>query len=307
MPIERLRVHKEWLAIASLAVLAVVIWALVPRGHEAAFRAVFLDVGQGDCIFLQTPSGRTILVDGGGRSQISEDEVIGMRVVEPFLRREAVNRIDVVVLTHPHDDHLQGLLSVVRDFRVGMVLDSGIPHGSETYQRLLSLVKAKGIPYRRAVRGQVIDFGDGVRAEVLHPPSVRLAGTGDNANNNSIVLRFTCQGSALLLTGDAGMEAESDILASGVQLRSDVLKVAHHGSRGATSDRWLDAVQPRLAAISVGKSNPFGHPSREVLDRLSAHGTEVYRTDRDGAVILEITAGRQRMYGVLGTGVGTRQ
>jgi len=286
---DKLRARKEWLAIVSLAVITVVIWWQALSASERVFSACFLDVGQGDCIFLRTPSGRTILVDGGGRLNAPYSDLMGMKVVTPILRREAVNRIDVMVLTHPHDDHVQGLVPVLRDFYVGMVLDPGIPHGSQSYRRFLSLVKARRVPYRRAMRGQTIDFGDGVRAEVLHPSLACLSGTSSDANNSSIVLRLTYGNSSLLLAGDADAEAEGDILASGVRVRSDILKVAHHGSNSATSDEWLDAVGARLAVISVGRSNPFGHPSRRVLDRLSARGISIRRTDRDGAVIVRFS------------------
>ena len=299
MRIEKLRARKEWLAIVGLVVVTAGIWCGVLRNQHGVFRAVFLDVGQGDCVFVRTPGGRTVLVDGGGRkSEQSDGDAIGLRVVEPFLRREGVNRIDVLVLTHPHDDHVRGLIPVVRDFRVGMVLDSASPHGSESYRRFLSLVEARRISYRRAVRGQVIDFGDGVRAEVLNP-AARPADRTDDLNENSVVLRFTYGESSMLLTGDAGKDAERDILASGANVRSDLLKIGHHGSDSGTSDDWLEAVRPKFAVISVGKNNPFGHPSRDVLDRLSARGGEVYRTDRDGAVVFEMAARRSTVYSQL--------
>jgi len=296
MPIGSLRLRNEWLAIISLAVVTIGIWCRVLSTEQPTFRAVFLDVGQGDCAYLRSPSGRVVLIDGGGTPGESPDDMVGLRVVAPFLRREAVNRIDVMVLTHPHDDHVEGLIPVLRDFRVGMVLDSANPDGSESYQRFRAMVRARGIPYRRAVRGQVVDFGDGVRARVLHPPSVRLAGTEDDVNDNSVVMRFTCGKYALLMTGDAGEDAESDILGSGASVRSDVLKVAHHGSESATSDDWLDSVQPRLAVISVSKGNPFGHPSGPVLKRLSARHVKIYRTDRNGAVALEIVPGQRGVH-----------
>lgn len=285
----RFRLSRERLAIASLALLALVIWAAVLRNRPETLTAVFLDVGQGDCIFLRTPSGRTILVDGGGRSDDPKTDIIGPRVVEPFLRREGVNKLDLVVLTHPHEDHVQGLISVVRDFRVGMVLDSGILHGSQAYQDLLRTIQKRRIPYHRAMRGQVIDFGDGVRAQVLNPGQTRLVGTEDDTNNNSIVLRITYGKYAILLTGDIGKEAETDILVSGAIITSDVLKVCHHGSLTGTTDQWLDAAKPKTAVISVGR-NSFGHPSEEVEKRLSARGIKVYRTDRDGAITLTISA-----------------
>ncbi len=249
---------------------------------------VFLDVGQGDCTFIRTPSGRTMLIDGGGRPEDSDSDRLGMTVVEPFLRRQGVNRLDLVILSHPHDDHVQGLVPVVRDFRVGMVLDPGIPHGSKAYQRFLTTIHGQRIPYHQAVRCQVIDFGDGVRAQVLNPPPGSAAESED-ANDASAVIRFTYGTHAILMTGDAGTATESDILASGADLRSDVLKVGHHGSSYSTGDEWLSAVNPRIAVISVGRGNPFGHPSSKTLDQLSKHHAQVYRTDECGAVTVRIS------------------
>ena len=265
------------------------VWVLTLRHKPENLTAVFLDVGQGDCIFMRTPSGRTVLVDGGGRSGDPKTDIIGPRVVEPFLRREAVNKIDLLVLTHPHEDHVQGLVSVVRDFRVGMVLDPGIPQGSQAYIEFGKIIKKRHIPYKLAVRGQEIDFGDGVCARVLNPGPNRLVGTEDDTNNNSIVLRVSYGKRAILLTGDIGEEAETDILRSGASLASDVLKVCHHGSVSGTTDEWLDAVKPRTAIISVGR-NSFGHPSQEVEERLAGRGIKVYRTDRDGAITVSISA-----------------
>ena len=285
MPIGKLRPSKQWLAIASLAIVTTGIWYRVLCPNHT-LRAVFLDVGQGDSILLETPSGKTILVDGGGKPGGSYSDAMGLQMIEPVLRREGINRIDVMVLTHPHDDHVEGLPPVLRDFRVGMALDSGIPCESESYERFLSLVKTRRIPYKRAERGQVIDFGDGVRAVVLNPPPALL---DDDPNDGSVVLRFVYGKSELLLTGDAGIPVEEDILASGMCVRSDVLKVAHHGSEYATSDEWLDAVHPRAAVISVGRDNSFGHPSKEVLDDLSEHGAKTYRTDQNGAVFVQFS------------------
>lgn len=267
-----------------LALIAIWIWCRALRSEPKNLTAVFLDVGQGDCTFIRTPSGRTVLIDGGGRPEASDADRMGLSVVEPFLRREGVNRIDLVVLTHPHDDHVQGLVPVVRDFRIGMVLDPGVPHGARSYQRFLSIIHDRRIPYRRAVRGQVINFGDGVQAQVLNPPAGKADVSEDNANDSSAVLRFVYGRYALLMAGDAGTDAESDVIASGVDIRSDVLKVGHHGSRTSTGDEWLGAVRPRFAVISVGKGNQFGHPSPDTLHRLASNGAAVLRTDECGAV-----------------------
>lgn len=293
----RKRLNRAYLLMAVLAILAAWIWQQALRPPVTGqFTATFLSVGQGDCIFIRTPSGRTMLVDGG--SEGSRD--IGYRLVEPFLRRQGVNRIDVLVLSHPHADHLNGLLAVVKDFNVGMVLDPAIPHPPQAYRDFLRTVQERGIPFRKAVRGQVVDLGDGTKADVLNPPEERLVGTEDDVNNNSIVLRVTNGRSSIILMGDAGRAAEADILESAGSLKCDVLKVAHHGSNDSTSDAWLDAVNPEFAIISVGRDNSFGHPSRQVLERLSRRGIKVYRTDKDGAVQVLFAEGRPSVNTTLG-------
>ncbi|HEY3297922.1 MAG TPA: ComEC/Rec2 family competence protein [Armatimonadota bacterium] len=257
--------------------------------NKGEFRAVFLDVGQGDCTFLTTPSGHTVLVDGGGKNADTADESVGTKIVEPFLRSQGVNRIDLVIITHPHDDHLQGLIPVVRDFRIGQVLDSAQTTGLASYTRLLSTIRRKNIKYRRAFRGQSIDFGDGVRARVLNPAISLFNGTHDDANNNSVVLRFSYGRSSLMLMGDVESEAENEIVRSGIGVHSDVIKIGHHGSAFSTSDECLDAVHPKAAVISVGRHNQFDHPSKRTLERLKARGIRVFRTDKDGAMAVIFT------------------
>ncbi|MHB0913093.1 MAG: ComEC/Rec2 family competence protein [Armatimonadota bacterium] len=274
MQIGKLRASRETLALVVLALFATAIWLRVFHGRPEEFQAVFIDVGHGDCIFLRTPSGKNVLVDGGG------SEGVGTRTVEPYLRRAGVNRIDLLVLTHPHYDHVRGLIPIVRHFSVGMMLDPKIAGGDADYDRLVKIAAERKIPVKRALRGESIDFGDGVQAFVLNPGEERLS----EINNDSVVLRFTYKEWALLLTGDAETPAEEKMLRSGMALHADVLKLAHHGSERATGAYWLDAVQPRIAVVSLGKRNAFGHPSPAVIGRLSERGIAVYRTDQDGNV-----------------------
>ena len=283
------RLSKLSIVITILLLLAAWVWqeALRPPA-PAGFGATFLSVGQGDCCVVRTPSGRTMLMDGGTYGSGN----IGYDLIAPYLRRQGINTIDVLVISHPHADHINGLIAVLSDFDVGLVLDPAIPHPSATYRDFLRAVRDRKIPFRKAVRGQVIDLGDGARAEVINPPDQHLRGTEDDVNNNSVVVRVTSGGDSIMLAGDAGCAAEADMLESALNLRSDLLKVAHHGSSDATSDAWLDAVDPEVADISVGRNNPFGHPHRETIQRLSGRGIEVRRTDEDGAVTVSFSGGR---------------
>lgn len=266
-----------------------------PLGDPVLTVAV-LDVGQGDAILVRGPTGRTMLVDGGGELDLAwrPRRDIGARRVVPALRRLGVRRLNVVMLSHAHEDHVGGLPAVLENFTVDLVLDPGVPHPSPSYVRLLDLVRKRRVPYALARRGQRVDLGGGAIVEVLHPAE---DGQGDPpdpddlVNARSIVARVRFGRVSILLTGDIEAETETHLLRSGMEIHSTVLKVAHHGSRSSTTPAFLDAVRPAVALVSVGASNLFGHPHPRTLRALEERGIRVYRTDQDGAVILR-TDGR---------------
>jgi competence protein ComEC len=272
-------------------------WIQQLAGVKAPLRVTAIDVGEGDSILIETPSGRTMLIDGGGdkgtdlAGETIAESPIGEKVVVPFLRSRGIGEINVMLITHPHGDHVGGLGAVVRDMQVDNVLDgTTLPYPSATYRTLIAQIRAKRIPYHYARQGEKIDFGDGVSGEVLNPPSNALiygAGFDDKTiNNYSAVVRLAYGNTVFLLDGDAETEAEHFILAhyAGAFLRANILKAGHHGSRNASSDDWLSAVQPTAAIISCGKNNMFMHPHPETLARLKAHGIAIYRTDLNGSV-----------------------
>jgi len=268
------------------------IWwqALGPGELEVAF----LDVGQGDAVFLSFPNRRTMLVDGGPRSSRYD---AGERVLLPFLRHRGVGRVDAVVATHPDNDHIGGLLSVLENVPVGYLIEGGAQGGSWTYRRLEELAREKGIPRIEVEAGDSLVGLGGVGILVLGPPKAFVRG-GDaifGANNASVVLKVTYGEFSLLLTGDAELREESYLLRWGERIRAKVLKLGHHGASSSSSPHFLEAVHPEVAVISVGAYNPFGHPSPEVLDRLRAVGSRVLRTDRMGAVLFRVSRGRWRV------------
>lgn len=234
----------------------------------------FLDVGQGDSILVKY-GNKCMLIDGGPIDA-------GPRV-SGYLRSHGVSSIDVLVSTHPHADHIGGLLSVLNDFPVGVVYDSGQLQATQTYEQYLTLIDQKDIPYKVPVRGDTIDLGPGVTVQVFSPPSGGVS--GDDLNENSIVLKITHGSVGYLMASDAGSAAESSMLSSGMDLNSDILKVGHHGSKYSSGSAFLAAVSPAVSVIEVG-SNPYGHPAPETLAKLEAAGSKVYRTDRNGNVVI---------------------
>lgn len=262
--------------LVALAVIALVAWsgALASSGERLC--VAFLDVGQGDAILISTPH-RRVLIDGGPHSSAVLD-ALGRRL--PFWER----RLDLVIATHPDEDHIGGLIEVVRRYQVGQVMQSRYAGETGLYGRWLGVLGERGVPMVTAVAGQEIDLGDGVELSVLHPRSDGNRRTVDtvDTNEDSLVLRLTCQELSFLLTGDAGPEAQRALIEAGAQLESTVLKVPHHGAAGSLSPEFLSVVKPQVAVVSVGLDNRFGHPDPSVLRQLD--GTRVLRTDLAGTV-----------------------
>jgi competence protein ComEC len=269
-------------ALCLLFLLGQIGWKLQSRKVE--LQATFLDVGQGDAILLELADGKTILVDGGGTLDDRFD--IGEQVVAPYLWYRWIRRVDVVVLTHPQFDHLFGLKAILENFPVGEVWESGYPSHYSTYRWLQAYTREQQIPLRRLTRGEIISLGPQVTVTVLHPPQPFLTTPKAAVNNNSLVLRLDHHGLKLLLTGDIEKEAEHSLINAGTNLQADLVKVPHHGSRGSSSEAFLRQVRPRWAIVQVGDRNPFGHPHPETLARYEALAAQLFRTDRDGAVIL---------------------
>lgn len=269
----RPRLAFGWLTLILGAALAGLVWwqvLAVPRGLTVDF----IDVGQGDSVFIRGPGGRTALIDGG------EDEA-APRVLS-YLRKQGVRRLDLVIVSHPHSDHVGGLVAVAEEMPIGQVLDPGWPHPSETYRRFLLVLKSRHIPWRRARKGMVFTLGRDLTGTVFYP----YADTPepDDWNDGSLVIRLAYGRQVLLLPGDLGAAGEEALLAAGGDLRATVLKVAHHASATSTGGALLAAVRPEAAVISVGRGNPFHHPHPETLARLRAARVKVYRTDERGTI-----------------------
>lgn len=229
-----------------------------------------------------------IVIDGGGSPRTDEREGRdpGTRILVPFLRSKGISAVDLLVATHPDDDHVQGLSAVVHRLRVRSALVNGFPVKSNTpAARLQEALKVRGVPIYVAQRGKDIPLGDGARLEILHPRQPFLTGGRSDDNENAIALRLVYGDLRVLFAADIEEFAEQDLLASGQSLSAQVLKVGHHGSRWSSSEAFLKAVGPKVAIISCGRDNNFGHPHKETLARLN--GVKIYRTDQQGAITLE--------------------
>ena len=268
---------KKWV-IPSLLVVAILVSLTAATLPDDNLHMSFLDISEGDAILIQRGS-QQILVDGGPSPQ-----AIALALGEkmPFWDRT----IDLVILTHPHADHITGLLEVLNRYRVRQVLYPDLKYESPLYDEWLSLLDEKNIKYTLAQAGQQIDFGSEVKLEVLNPQTPILTGTESDIDNNGVVLRLEMGEVSFLLTADIMWEAELELVTRRANLTSTVLKIAHHGSVTSTTSEFLAVVSPRLAVISAGQDNPFGHPSVEVMDRLEEKlGKEnIYRTDEHDTV-----------------------
>lgn len=281
--------RRERILLLVLLAAVIAVWWLAWDEITRGLTVTVIDVGQGDSILVQAPSGRTMLVDGGGTpGQEAGGYDVGREVVVPALLARRVGKIDVLVITHPHDDHIGGLPAVLEAVPVGLVLDPELETKSEAYRRLEEEIRKQRVPVRRATEGQQLDLGDGIHVEVLNPPDPRLTDTGSDVNNNSVVMHLTDGPLSVLLTGDIERAGAERIARRGEAVRSTILKVPHHGSEGAAIPQFVDAVRPQLAVISVGAHNQFGHPSEQMLRELERVGAKVMRTDREGAVTIRL-------------------
>jgi len=275
-------------AVVGLLLVVVGVLSAWPwlRPTESMLRVTFLDIGQGDAALIELPEGPRLLVDGGPGGGRRFD--VGERVLAPFLWNRPLGRLDAVALSHWDLDHSGGLAAVFTHFDVGEFWESGRPPPGPS-DAVTALARSR-TPRRVLTAGRRLWIGRAL-ITVLGPG----AGPPGAANDDSLVLRLDWRGVSLLLAGDLGSRGEAQLVERGGPLRTLALKVAHHGSRFSSTAPFLEATQPHLAVISVGARNPFGHPSPDALARLVSSGARVYRTDRDGAVILETDGRRLRV------------
>ena len=243
----------------------------LPVSLEPGQAAVhFIDVGQGDAVLIQTTDGH-IMIDGG-------DNHMGERVVQ-YLHDAGVQELAYVIATHPHADHIGGLIEVLNTFPVGTLIMPPVAHTTRTFERFLNAIEENDVSLRGPTVGSTFSVGDAVFT-IIAPNSSGHA----NLNNYSVSIRMVLGDTSFIFTGDAELESEMEMILAGHTLYADVLHVGHHGSSTSTTQAFFDAVSPSIAVIQLGANNTYGHPHREVRDRLD--GIRVYRNDEHGHIVL---------------------
>lgn len=265
---------KKHQILIFLSVVTLLIWLPIFGRHQSnILKVIFFDVGQGDSIFIETPHQRQILIDGGPDNAVLEK----LGAIMPFYDRY----LDLVILTHPDEDHLTGLIAVLKQFHVGSVLVSGAKKNDETCRAWERILSEKNIPIYLARAGQTITLDDDVFFKILWPDKNYRKLFPNDVNDASVVARLEYHDAEFLLTGDVDKKVENILMNGKNSLNSDILKVAHHGSKNSTGQAFLQSINPQMAVISVG-ANTYGHPHQDVLELLK--NVPFYRTDINGDI-----------------------
>ncbi len=276
--------NKKILSVIVSIIIAVIAWynsesdnsnqtVEIPTDGETMV-VKFVDVGQGDCEIVMFPNGKTMLIDAGTTS--AED------TLPEYLRNLGIEKLDYIIGTHPHEDHIGGLDAVIKSFDVGQIYMSKAETTTKTYKDVLTAIKNKGVTINTAKAGKVIIDDDSIKAELLAPNSDKY----EELNNYSAVLKLQYGETSFLFTGDAEVLSEEEMMRNfgKAKLNSDVLKMGHHGSSTSSSEEFFNAVSPDTAVISCGIDNDYGHPHREIRSLLEKYNTTVYRTDQNGTI-----------------------
>jgi competence protein ComEC len=258
--------------LVTLLVIACILDAVNYFSSQKSLSVNFLDVGQGDAILI-SQGDKQILIDGGPSGQRLMEK-LGKYI--PFWDR----KIEVVIETHPDQDHIAGLINVAQNYQIGEFIQSQAESDTEVYKKLKDIVSAKNIPAINAEAGMAIKLADNIPLQIISAE----AGTPKDTNPASVVAKLTYGQNSFLFTGDLPSEEELKLVNAKADLKSNVLKVGHHGSKYSTSEEFLNAVNPRDAVISVAKNNRYGHPAPEIIDRLNAAKINILRTDEMGDI-----------------------
>lgn len=274
-----LKFHKKYLQI--ILVLLIVIFSLSGCSSDNSsstyaqnvMKVNYIDVGQGDSILIQV-NGKNLLIDAGPNE--STDKLMS------YLKKQNIKKLDYIVATHPHEDHIGGMSSVIKKYAIGEFYAPKKMTNTKTFENMVSALKSKNIKINVATAGVNLDLGKNVTCEMIAPNNTNY----ENLNNYSAVIKITYGNSKFLFTGDAEKLSENEILNENHDISCDVLKVGHHGSTSSSSKPFLDKVAPKIAVISCGKNNDYGHPHHGTTEELKKRNIQIYRTDIDGSIIL---------------------
>ncbi|HYF13157.1 MAG TPA: MBL fold metallo-hydrolase [Candidatus Paceibacterota bacterium] len=276
--------RRRYIALGSVALLlliAIGIWgAVFAETPKGTLTVAFLDVGQGDAIFIESPTGVQIVMDGGPDGTVLRE----LPSVMPIPDRS----IDALIGTHPDKDHIGGLIDVFERYDISVYIEPGITKDTLTAQTLLERVKEENIPSLIARRGMFLDLGGGAELHVLFPDYDVSGLSTDDANEGGIVMKLVYGSTTALFMADVSKKVEDRLITLGeTDLDTDLLKIGHHGSRFSTDDDFVSAVSPAAAIISVGDRNTYGHPTEEVIHTLSSQHVDILRTDEEGTIIFK--------------------
>jgi competence protein ComEC len=274
---EGVKKNIKFYLLLGLFIVNIFIWFVILGQNNGKLIVAFLDVGQGDAVYIQAPNGNQVLIDGG----VNKSVLRQLNKIMPFYDRS----IDVIIATHPDKDHIGGLPDILDRYKIDFFLDSGNESDSSTYLELLRLTEAMGIKSIQAKRGMVIVLDNKVFLNILFPDrDVSLV----ESNTASVIAQLVYGETEFMLTGDSPKAIENYlVMLDGENLESDVLKVGHHGSKTSSSEAFVGFVQPKYSVISAGKDNTYGHPHQEVLDILKQFGSTILSTQDKGMIVFK--------------------
>jgi competence protein ComEC len=244
-----------------------------PNYSKASLLAHYIDVGQGDSVLIQI-NNKNLLIDAGPKENAEK--------VLLYLRNQGVNKLNYVVATHPHEDHIGGMAAVIKKFSIGDFYAPKKVVNSNAFEEMVHELKRKKLQINVAKAGVQLDLGEGVTCEIIAP----ISNDYENINNYSVIVRILYRKNSFLFTGDAEELSEKEIIESGRDITADILKIAHHGSSSSSTKEFLDRVSPTVAVISCGRKNNYGHPHKETLQELKKRGITIYRTDINRDILL---------------------
>lgn len=269
--------RNKILILISLLILISMILIKIPK----ELKINFIDVGQGDSCLITTPQNKKVIVDSGG----SESYDVGKNVLLPYLLNKRITKIDYIMISHFDTDHCKGFEYVLENIKVKNVIISKQSETSENFKQIIKIIRKKRINLIVVQKGSKIKIDNFTTVDIISPQSENIA---DNMNDNSIVAKFEAYNFSILFTGDASEKIEKELIKEKINLKSDILKVSHHGSKTGTNEEFLKSVKPKIALIGVGENNKFGHPTEDVIKRLTENKVKIYRTDTDGEISIKI-------------------